>query len=331
MLFMCPKFYKMKTIVLIPIILASFFYSCSTKQEVKEEEEFPTHHFFESKEINQQLRDSIGNDHFVKLTDGFTYYELGGPEDAEETIVLVHGFSVPAYIWDSTYTAAINKGYRVLRYDVIGRGFSDRPKVVYDINLSYRQLDELITKLNIKTPINLVGLSWGGRIVSHYAAMQPSKINKLILVDPSGFEPVEKKDSLPVKLSDREVAKALRDRAPGMAESQLADFYDPTKFAYWPALYLPQMEYKGFVHALLSTEKNKRSFTSYMAKVANANVRVKMIMGEQDKVVLPEKTVPAAKEQIPTIDISLIENAGHLPHLEQTAEFNKVFFDFLEN
>ncbi len=321
----------MKTTVLIPFILASFFYSCSTKQAVKEEEEFPAHHFFESKEITQQLRDSIGNDHFIKLSDGFTYYELGGPEDAKEIIVLVHGFSVPAYIWDSTYTSAINKGYRVLRYDVIGRGYSDRPEVVYDINLSYQQLDELTDKLGIKKPFNLVGLSWGGRIVSYYTAMQPTSVKKLILVDPSGFEPVEKKDSLPVKLSDREVAKALRERAPNMAESQLVDFYDSSKFAYWPALYLPQMEYKGFVHALLSTEKNKRSFTNYMAKVANAKLPVKMIMGKQDEVVLPSKTVPAAKEQIPTIDITLIENAGHLPHLEQAAEFNKVFFEFLEN
>jgi hypothetical protein len=44
----------------------------------------------ETKEINKAFRDSIGVDSFIQLKDGFTYYELGGP-DSGEVIVLVHG------------------------------------------------------------------------------------------------------------------------------------------------------------------------------------------------------------------------------------------------
>ncbi len=319
----------MKNLFLTPVALGLLFCSCSPKEQ-SNVEEYPPHHYFETKAINQQVRDSIGADHFIQLSDGYTYYELGGPDDAEETIVLVHGFSVPSYIWDSTYTASIEKGYRVLRYDVFGRGFSDRPEIVYDINLSYRQLDELTNKLEIKKPFNLVGLSWGGRIVSYYTALQPASVKNLILVDPSGFEPVEKQDSTEIKLCNREVAKALREQAPSMASSQLADFYDPKRFGYWPELYLPQMEYKGFVHALLSTRKNKRSFNAYMTKVSQSGVPVKMIMGKEDQVVKPAETIPLAEAQIPAIDITLIGKAGHLPHIEQTQEFNKVFFEFLE-
>lgn len=309
------------------IIFISF---CTTKPASQSGSSSSIELQFEYKEVNQSFRDSIGANSFVELKDGFTYYELGGPESGE-MIVLVHGFSVPSYIWDSTYVAALDKGYRVLRYDVFGRGFSDRPDVAYDINLSYRQLSGLIDSLDIATPVNLVGLSWGGRIVSYYASLNPSKINKLVLVDPSGFEPVAKKDSIEVKVTEEELAKALKERAPLMADSQLDDFYHPEKYAYWPDLYRPQMEYKGFVHSLLSTQANKRSLTNNMAQLAKNGTPVKMIMGKEDQVVKPAETIPLSRAQIPSIDITLIENAGHLPQIEETESFNKVFFEFLDN
>ena len=68
---------------------------------------------------------------FVRLSDGVTHYDVSGP-DTGRTILLVHGFSVPYYIWDSTATALAGAGYRVVRYDEYGRGLSDRPDVSYN-------------------------------------------------------------------------------------------------------------------------------------------------------------------------------------------------------
>ena len=111
-----------------------FALSCSTRPD-SELNNTISEVQFESKEMNQQVRDSVGASSFIKLEDGFTYYELRGPASGE-TIVLVHGFSVPSYIWDSTFMASIAKGYRVLRFDNFGRGFSDRPEIVDDIDLA---------------------------------------------------------------------------------------------------------------------------------------------------------------------------------------------------
>ena len=62
---------------------------------------------------------------FVTLSRGVTHVDVRGP-DSGRTVVLVHGFSVPYYIWDSTATALAAQGYRVIRYDLYGRGWSDR-------------------------------------------------------------------------------------------------------------------------------------------------------------------------------------------------------------
>ena len=79
---------------------------------------------------------------FVRLSDGFTHYELGGPPTGR-LVVLAAGFSVPYYIWDPTFSALTEAGVRVLRYDYYGRGFSDRPDVPYDQAFYVRQLAEL--------------------------------------------------------------------------------------------------------------------------------------------------------------------------------------------
>ena len=112
----------------------------------------------ETKELNDSTRKSASGS-FVALSDGVTHYELGGPRDGH-SVVLVHGFSVPYFIFDSTFEFLVNAGFRVLRYDLIGRGFSDRPNVDYDIHLFVRQLKDLLDALELKQ-IDLVGLSMG--------------------------------------------------------------------------------------------------------------------------------------------------------------------------
>src|SRR5580692_600604 len=76
---------------------------------------------------------------FVQLSDGITHYELSGP-DTGKVIILVHGFSVPYYIWDSNSSRLAQAGFRVLRYDEFGRGFSDRPDIKYNAFLYRRQI-----------------------------------------------------------------------------------------------------------------------------------------------------------------------------------------------
>src|SRR5215813_9617396 len=76
---------------------------------------------------------------FAKLSDGYTHYELGGPAEGR-VVVLAAGFSVPYYIWDPTFAALTAGGFRVLRYDYYGRGYSDRPTIPFDDEMYVRQL-----------------------------------------------------------------------------------------------------------------------------------------------------------------------------------------------
>src|SRR4029453_11854357 len=97
---------------------------------------------------------------FVRVRDGYTHFEVGGPPDGP-VVVLAAGISVPYYIWDPTFTALVEAGFRVLRYDYYGRGYSDRPDIAYTQDAYLRQLTELLDVLKLVEPVNLMGLSFG--------------------------------------------------------------------------------------------------------------------------------------------------------------------------
>jgi pimeloyl-ACP methyl ester carboxylesterase len=121
---------------------------------------------------------------YIKLDDGVTHYEAAGPAYGR-VAVLVHGFSVPSYIWDPTFAALRDAGYRVIRYDLFGRGLSDRPDAAYDGAFYDKQLDDLLAALKVNGPVDLFGLSFGGYVTAHYASTHPQRIRTLNLVDPS--------------------------------------------------------------------------------------------------------------------------------------------------
>ncbi|MGE5248620.1 MAG: alpha/beta fold hydrolase, partial [Bacteroidota bacterium] len=138
----------------------------------------------ETQKLNEETR-STADGSFVPLQDGVTHYELTGPE-AAQAVVLVHGFSVPYFIFDPTFEFLAASGFRVLRYDLFGRGWSDRPRLRSDVGLFVRQLNDLLDALGIRSPVSLVGLSMGGPISASFTVRHPERVARNVFIDPSG-------------------------------------------------------------------------------------------------------------------------------------------------
>jgi pimeloyl-ACP methyl ester carboxylesterase len=262
---------------------------------------------------------------FLRLTDGYTHYELGGPPTGR-VIVLAAGFSVPYYIWDPTFKALTEAGFRVLRYDYYGRGFSDRPDVPYTQTFYIRQLTELLDGLKITDSIDLTGLSLGGSIVTSFAATAPDRVRSLIYIDPSFRSPGPPPTSAP----------AVWDffttifTAPQWAEDQLGDFLHPERFPDWPDRYRIQMQYRGFRRARLSELMANASVDQReeLARVGQHERLVLVVWGKQDPVIPIEESAMLL-EAMPRARMVTVEDAGHLPHLEQPQIVNAAIIDFI--
>ena len=262
---------------------------------------------------------------FVGSSRGVTHYDVAGP-DSGRTVLLVHGFSVPYYIWDSTFIALSAAGYRVIRYDLFGRGFSDRPDTPYDGALYDAQIDELLDSLRVTGPIDLVGLSFGGFVTAHYVANHAKRVRTLTLVDPQS--------------SGRQVPSFLNIpvvgtwfwqtlNVPGMADGQSSDFLHPEHFPGWADLYRPQMQYKGFGRSLLRTVMMAKSvgFDTLYANVAKTGVPVMLVWGKQDQTVKFAMS-EVVRKNIPNVEFVPVDSAGHLPHLEQAGIVNAKLKEF---
>ncbi|MEZ4945333.1 MAG: alpha/beta hydrolase [Cyclobacteriaceae bacterium] len=306
---------------LVPICLVLSLIGCTTKENSSS--------FIDPETVvkNDAFRATIKTGEFIKLDAGYTYYEFENQE-SDTLMVMVHGFSVPSYIWDSTYHAALSRGYGALRYDVYGRGYSDNPDVVYDAALYSNQLLGLLDALQINKKINLLGLSYGGRIISAFAFQYPERVQNLIYVDPAGFETVAGGIEYPVMVSDEEIQDFKQSEAYStMASGQMGDFYDATPFGGWDKRYEEMMKFKGFVKALLSTRMNSPSLEIEQRKIAESGIPVFALWGEHDTVVKLDEVRANLMERIPKVELFVLPNAGHLPHMEQTTMFNSILFD----
>lgn len=253
---------------------------------------------------------------FVALSGGVTHYDIAGP-DTGRVVVLVHGFSVPSYIWDSTSTALSAAGYRVIRYDLFGRGWSDRPDAQYDGAMYDAQLDELLDSLHVTQPIDLVGLSFGGYVTSHYVASHAARVRTFTMVDPASSSP-----TIPAFMAWPVVGPWFwqTTRVPGMADGQWSDFVHPEHYPTWVDQYRPQMRYDGFGRALLRSlfTMSRTDFGALFAAAGQTGVPTLLVWGKEDRTV-PIARAVVAQRNIPGLEFFPVDSAGHLPHIEQAA------------
>ena len=285
----------------------------------------------ESKELNDDSRRMTGGS-FVQLPDGVTHYELSNIA-RDQTVVLVHGFSTPYFIYDPTFHFLTQNGFRVLRYDLFGRGFSDRPPMRYNIDLFVRQLSDLLDALRLTRPVDLVGLSMGGAVTAAFTARFPGRVRSLTLIDPAGARslaetPVIKLIKLPF------LAEVIVGLAGGEAfiNHSVKDFFDPKLVEQFKSVYRVQMKYKGFMRAILSSVRNGMldSFLPEYERVGRLDIPVLLLWGRDDPTVPPEHSNDICAA-IPHLEFHLIENCGHIPHYERPEAVNPLLLAFLRN
>ncbi len=180
---------------------------------------------------------------------------------------------------------------------------------------------ELIDRLGLDAPA-LVGHSFGGLLAAELAAAAPRSVNRMVLIDPVGLW----RDDLPVRnwmvLSDGERRPSLFADPEGEAAARFfAVPQDPAervdtlaqliwaqactgKFV-WP---IPDRGLKQRIHRIVAPTL--------------------IVWGKADRIIAPDYAKEFAT-RIARARVALIDNAGHLPHLEQPDAVMKAVREFL--
>lgn len=130
----------------------------------------------------------------IKIEDRVLHSEaFGNPSNT--MVVCIHGGPGADYRYMLRAKDLINYGYRVVFYDQIGSGLSQRLEESYYnnkniIDLFSSELRGVINhyRTNANQKVILLGHSWGAILATAYAAKYPSEIHGMALMEPGGLK-----------------------------------------------------------------------------------------------------------------------------------------------
>ncbi len=114
---------------------------------------------------------------------------------ADKTIVAVHGITANLHTWDALAPDLVEAGYRLIGYDLRGRGNSSKPATGYHVGHHSADLLALLDYFGL-AQINLVGHSLGATIGLYFTAHHPQRIRKLVLIDHGMDTPLDARNTI---------------------------------------------------------------------------------------------------------------------------------------
>ncbi|QDV33769.1 alpha/beta fold hydrolase [Tautonia plasticadhaerens] len=178
-----------------------------------------------------------------------------------------------------------------------------------------RYLDEFVQK----PPYNLVGSSLGGQILLTYAARHPEKVNKLVLICPSGLHGDE---NLPVmegvRRSDYDsLVRSVFHKAQFAGEELVEAIERKFRDRRWK---------KGVLRTLRGTVGH--SVGDLLERVPHQTL---LIWGLDDRVIADIPGSIRAAERMPRARQVAIPRCGHAPQIERAGLVNKLVVRFLKD
>jgi pimeloyl-ACP methyl ester carboxylesterase len=269
---------------------------------------------------------------FVALSHGYTSYDVIGPADGR-VVLLVPGISIPRIVFARTATSLAEAGYRVLTYDLYGRGFSDRPHVRYDAALFNQQIDELLAAMQITGRVTLVGVASGALQSMLYAEFRPTRVERLVLICPDGV-------NAPAEGFVRMVRSPLVGETAGRAvlnmvgqrrwEERLQNYSSDRRVVEdMITSFRRQLDYKGYWRALASSIASLpiSESSDLFRRIDRLGTPTLVVWGTND-VIIPVHLGHEVRRLMPSAKYVEIP-AGHLPQYERPDLTNEAILRFL--
>jgi pimeloyl-ACP methyl ester carboxylesterase len=264
------------------------------------------------------------------LKHGAVRYQLEGPENGA-MVVLVHGLAGHMHIWDKNFDFLVAQGYRVLRMDLYGRGFSARVQHPYTAELFVTQVAGLLQHLAIDTKLNLIGLSMGGAIITRFATTYPERVASMLWVDSYGIP--TPKEPLMRLTRPRVLGELLMGvlGGPILRQAPKRGVHMPNEHPGFNQWFAAPLAIKGSKRALLSTSRHflRDNHVPHFERVNAMDIPKLMVWGRHDKI-LSLDYGQQLHALVPTARWEVYEQSGHLPHFEEPEKFNAMMEKFLK-
>jgi pimeloyl-ACP methyl ester carboxylesterase len=186
----------------------------------------------------------------------------------------------------------------------------------------------VLDQLNINAPI-LAGLSMGGYVALSFCQKYARWLSGLILVSTRAS-------------ADTKEQKANRDKMAMLAkepegkkliiETMLPKMMSPKTYEEKPELVakVKSIMETASIDGIVGASMGMKGRSDYTTFLSSLDLPTLVIHGADDQLVSTTEAEILAKH-LPKGKLHIIENAGHLPNMEQSEQFNKIIRDFILN
>lgn len=257
-------------------------------------------------------------------------------------VLFVHGLGSAGFLgWRYTLpTVAAHR--RIAAPDLPGFGLSDKPDLRYGVPLFARTLARYIERCRLGRPV-VVGASMGGRVALELALRHPGKVSRVVLVNSlglgfprtwaHGFLLLPGVGETLFQLTGAALHRMPPDSVRGLA-ARLRLATNPERTLDDLQLEALREIYAdaGTAPAFLTTVRSLalRSADDVLSDLPRLGVPLRLIWGVRDPL-FPVAQAERAHRLVPGSRLTLIEDAGHTPEIEQPERFLEALLPSLED
>ncbi len=250
-------------------------------------------------------------------------------------LLLIHGYGAGMWVWEKQIDI-LSQFYRVYALDLIGHGFSDRPKIPYTPETYINFLKDFMDEAGIDKA-TLIGNSMGGGIAWAVAIRFPERVSRLVLIDcvpPDVLEQVKNKSfRMLVAIKDIPFLPCLiftggsKNSLKRILQECVSNIDLITPELLNRQYQLSRIEGSGWV--LYSTFRNAEAALEFRGRLSQIQHPTLLLWGEKDQVFPPSVGEGLHQEIVGSI-FHVIEKSGHIPMWETPEEVNRAILSFLQ-
>ncbi|MCQ0986127.1 proline iminopeptidase-family hydrolase [Jiella marina] len=269
-------------------------------------------------------------------------YSFGSGDDV--VFCLNGGPGLPCDYLRDSHSCLIDHGYRVVAFDQLGTGSSDRPTdpSLWTITRYVEEVETVRQALDLGK-VHLVGQSWGGWLSVEYALTYPDTLKTLVLENTAADIPhlVSELERLRSSLGPETVAMMQRHEAEGtldhpeyQAAITILNYRHVCRLAEWPAPVQrslgdwnmgPYETIQGPNEFLYTGNLKDWNRIPHMHQI---KVPTLITVGQHDE--LTPACAARMKHALPDAELKVFPNSSHMPFFEEPDAFYPVLIDFLK-
>lgn len=278
-----------------------------------------------------------GRSKFVEILDHEVHYVEAGDPNSDRLILLAHGFGASAFSYKAVLAPLAAHGH-VIAYDRAAFGFTERPAKWSGVNPYSSQgqlevIDALVDKFGSDKEVFLVGHSAGGALAAGYALEHQEKLKGLVLFAPavygSGGAPQWLNWIFDIPQLDHLGPLAVSSIASSGLEILDRSYNDPNQITEETLKgYTAPLQIIGWERAFWEFNKAPRAL-DVAKRLSEITIKTLVITGDNDQIVPTDNSIRLAGE-LPSAELVVIEQTGHLPNEENPKEFATAIIRYIE-